>query len=255
MDEIEKIILENSNNGKIIDEDIKLIFSILNDLYSSENYLKSVKELNVPSNINASYSTTEKCIYINYNVMLSYIAKIIDDMSIESYNDKLLSLNIYLLQILLHEFEHVIQSKKINTNDNMESKILYNSSALEQSLKSNGTYNHYLYQLNPIEIEAKFNSINTIMKLNILTSLQSLYSLFSNKKLHLCTQNYFNNNGTIIFPSYIFFNCDQQYQEFLKYLNAMEIEKYKLDQRLSLGLKVSSSEFKELESTAKIKKI
>lgn len=180
--------------------------------------------------------------------MLSYVATIIKNTNIENYKDKLLAFNIFVLQILLHELEHVIQNKKIDNFNNLESRILYYSNTLEQSLKSKDVYNNFLYNLNPIEIEAEFNSISTIMKLNILTNLQPLYSLFYNRKLHLCTRNYFNNNGTIVFPAYIFFNCDKKYKEVLSFLETMNIKNHRLDQRLSLGLKVSSSEFKKLES-------
>ena len=181
-------------------------------------------------------------------IMLSYVATIIKNTNIENYKDKLLAFNIFVLQILLHELEHVIQNKKIDNFNNLESRILYYSNTLEQSLKSKDVYNNFLYNLNPIEIEAEFNSISTIMKLNILTNLQPLYSLFYNRKLHLCTRNYFNNNGTIVFPAYIFFNCDKKYKEVLSFLETMNIKNHRLDQRLSLGLKVSSSEFKKLES-------
>lgn len=45
MNEIEKIILESSIKGKIIDDDINSVFIILNDLYALEAYLKNVKIL------------------------------------------------------------------------------------------------------------------------------------------------------------------------------------------------------------------
>lgn len=180
--------------------------------------------------------------------MLSYVATIIKNMDIEDYKDKLLAFNIFVLQILLHELEHVIQNKKVNNYKNTETKILYYSNMLEQSFKSKGIYNQFLYNLNPIEIEAEFNSISTIMKLNILINLQPLFSLFSKRKLRLCTQNYFNNNGTIVYPAYLFFYYDKEYKEVLSFLETMNIKNHRLDQRLSLGLKVSSSEFKNLES-------
>ena len=256
LEKILKIIFDFSIKGNLATKElIRSIIELLVNYYEVDDYVSNIKISNFNSQMLASYNEDEKVIYINYQKIICSVASHISNNSnIVNFNHKILLINMYILEILLHELEHIIQIKKIATNNNEESNFLKISNNWEQRLKIINVkkYNMHLYKVNPLEREANLKSNKKLTILSEELNIKEINFFFNNEYFTTTLNDY--NIANLIYPTTIFFKDfkkDSKFKETLQILNSH----ISLNRRLELGLQISRDEFEFVNEKLKAIKI
>lgn len=248
MEQITKLVYDLSRSGHIADEKIiEKYFEFFSDEYMLDKYLKNVVISNFKNNSLAYYSPDTKTIYINF-------CKMIYSLGLESkqckytdiYEEKIMMINLYIVKIIAHEIEHVLQEIKINSEiSNIENDILTVANIHEKNLKANGIYKGILYYVNPIERQAELKSLKSILQVaNEINSL-NIINLITNEYLTKIISDYSFEGQQNRYPYQVFFdkNFNTEYiLNIIEKIEEMEIINRNEDLRIDMGLKLTSQE-------------
>jgi len=246
-----KIIYDYSKKGKVVNKDF--IYHALNTLINEKflnDYVLRIKILNFNRAVLATYCETSKTIYVNYQKLIYCVSTYISsNVNVLNYQDRFLIVNIYILKILLHELEHVIQVKKIDISKNSESKLLLISNEWEQILKNEEMkkYNQQLYEVNPLERQATLISYKKIREACQEIENKNAIIFFKKEYLSYAFKNYISAKN--MFPAKIYFANFPDKNLIKKTIELFEKEKFNL--RFDLGLNISEEEY--LDCNAKVK--
>lgn len=249
MEQITRLVYDLSRSGHIADEKIiEKYFEFFSDEYMLGKYLKNVVISNFKNNSLAYYSPDTKTIYINF-------CKMIYALGLESkqckykdtYEDKIMMINLYIVKIIAHEIEHVLQEIKINSGIiNIENDILSVASTHERNLKANGIYKGILYHTNPIERQAELKSLKSILQVIEEINNSNISRLISNEYLTKIICDYNFETRPNIYPYQIFFGKNLNDMEYLlniiRKIEEMEILNCNEEFRIDMGLKLTSQE-------------
>ena len=286
-----KLVYDYSINGKIIDKTFidrlveivvleKRLYNYIQRVNITDKLIKSSNGI-----IGAEYNLTS----MDISIHSGSIQRIIESKS-KHYQyyylfnslERLMFKNLLIVQIILHELEHVYQNKLCdNRHDNsIYFKLINASFLLEKSLnnweifkaistgkidendlsallsKYKNLYQQY-YKVNPSERLAQINSYKTIV--NLLTPVRDqVPNLYNHEYLTLLKEklNGYPNPWQIgICPVQIFlFGVELEdvwkdldfYNKKVKKLTKTVYSKYSLEKRLSLGLPISELEYNSL---------
>ena len=257
MEQITRLVYDLSRSGHIADEKIiEKYFEFFSDEYKLGKYLKNVVISNFKNNSLAYYSPDTKTIYINF-------CKMIYSLGLESgqckyidiYEEKIMMINLYIVKIIVHEIEHVLQEIKINSKiSNIENDILNVANIHEKNLKANGTYKGILYYVNPIERQAELKSLKSILQVaNEIDSL-NIVNLITSEYLTKTISDYSIEGQQIIYPYQVFFDkkFDMEYLlNIIRKIEEMEILDCNEDLRIDMGLKLTSQEAHKIRKKLK----
>lgn len=258
MEQITRLVYDLSSSGHIADEKvIEKYFEFFSDEYRLDKYLKNIVISNFKNNSLAYYSPDTKTIYINF-------CKMIYALGLESkqckytdtYKDKIMMINLYIVKIIAHEIEHVLQERKINSGIiNIENDILSVASTHERNLKANGIYKGMLYHTNPIERQAELKSLKSILQVIEEINNLNISRLISNEYLTKIICDYNFETRPNIYPYQIFFGKNINDMEYLsnitRKIEEMEILDCNEDLRIDMGLKLTSQEIHKIRRKLK----
>lgn len=185
MKEILKIVNYYSLNKRFADEEF--VYSICNILIKEGGLSSYINEIQIK---NDKYPDCYGEYFNNLNKVNIYLEHIIDDFSKSSLkfniksNEYYFYINLIVLRIIIHEFNHAKQYQKLNSIKNDEETFLYEicTRTLEEifihskiPIKNSKDYYNLeyikdgLYIINPMERMAELNSLSYIRRL-ILSS-------------------------------------------------------------------------------------
>ena len=249
MEQITNIVYNLSKNGHIADEKVmQKYFEFYSDKYMLDKYLKNIVISNFKNNSLAYYSSDTKTIYINF-------CKMIYALGLESkqckytdtYEEKIMMINLYIVKIIAHEIEHVLQEIKINSGIiNIENDILSVASTHERNLKANGIYKGILYHTNPIERQVELKALKSILQVAKEINNLNIIGLIKNEYLTKIICDYNFETSPNIYPYQIFFcknlNGMEYILDIIKKIKEMETLSCNEDLRMNMGLKLTSQE-------------
>ena len=257
MEQITRLVYDLSRSEHIADDKvIEKYFEFFSDEYRLDKYLKNVVISNFKNNSLAYYSPDTKTIYINF-------CKMIYALGLESkqckytdtYEDKIMMINLYIVKIIAHEIEHVLQERKINSGIyNIENDILSVANIHEKHLKANGIYKDILYYTNPIERQAELKSLKSILQVANEIDRLNIVNLITNEYLTKTISDYSIEGQQIIYPYQVFFDkkFDMEYLlNIIRKIEEMEILDCNEDLRIDMGLKLTSQEIHKIRRKLK----
>lgn len=257
MEQITRLVYDLSRSGHIADEKIiEKYFEFFSDEYMLDKYLKNVVISNFKNNSLAYYSPDTKTIYINF-------CKMIYSLGLESgqckyidiYEEKIMMINLYIVKIIVHEIEHVLQEIKINSKiSNIENDILNVANIHEKNLKANGTYKGILYYVNPIERQAELKSLKSILQVAQESNILNIIDLITYEYLTKIISDYSFERQQKIYPYQVFFdkNFNTEYiLNIIKKIEKMEMLNCNEDLRIDMGLKLTSQEAHKIRKKLK----
>lgn len=253
MEQITRLVYDLSRSEHIADEKvIEKYFEFFSNEYMLGKYLENIVISNFENNSLAYYSPDTKTIYINF-------CKMIYALSLESkqckytdvYEEKIMMINLYIVKIIAHEIEHVLQEIKINSGIiNVENDILNVANIHEKNLKANGIYKGILYYVNPIERQAELKSLKSILQVVKEINNLNIIRLMTNEYLIKIICDYSFKKKQNRYPYQIFFdknlndfNFNIEYiSNIIKKIEEMEILGCNENLRIDMGLKLTSQE-------------
>ena len=120
-----ELIIKNSRQNKLLNiNDIEIIVKNLLEIYDVDEYLKNIRYTNSKTLYVGAYDSIKKELIFNYKKILSVILNIKKESFFKVYDNYILYFNIVILQIIMHEFEHIYQQKVIYNIDNEYSEFL-----------------------------------------------------------------------------------------------------------------------------------
>ena len=244
-------LLEKINNNICLDKyDIIDIIHAYIEKNNLELYLVDVVFDNNSKYIGA-YNMKDKTITLNDDRIIKFCYKTSNNLSRiynidEDYYNYFF--NYYYLYVIFHELEHVLQTKKYENERNKNVMIFKFLYELCQKLHYNSpAFYHFNHDLFPMEIDAnnngylksyKFLSHTNLPKreLKIMQTQYTFSLLYNYKKI----------DNTVLSPlDKLCENGKNISKEFiLKLLSACELS---MDERLNLGLNITSLEFNNIE--------
>ncbi len=266
LDLINKYANSNGDIANFVSEacEILIIHYKLND------YLKKiyVNTMEIPSNrMDGIYYAIDRKMIIYIKSFIKYFNNHIP-LYKKDYNIEMSELKVFkyasMLEILLHEFNHVIQKSKFDLNDpDIETQILriscrdsfFNKRDLYRELKKLGfddnTINIYIDKCNErydtignIVPEERFASNSSNLSLVYLSSnYENINSFFLNHLFYCLMNGYKKVGNAIICPTstyleYSGYECDK--------LPSSSYESLSKEKRFKLGLPLNSDEFDEI---------
>lgn len=291
--ELLKLFYDYSTREKLVDEyyidkflDIVINEKELNNYVKNINIIidensffsiSSFEDDQTIASYNPFFKTIKVCEYT-----FDYLFDFIDKYDAIFYDEKIFYKNAFISQTLLHEIEHAMQEKIIDTENSDLSNILkYSSYSLDNNLKEklmNKGYDNdsiikfmisqkkikrknYIknYSISPHERLAEINSYQEMI--NILSQIkEKIPNLFafekSTLKANMLTGFELLDNGFISSPTITYISnngesnnlstfdwYDKEKAKCLKLCKA----KYNLDERIKLGLMIDSDELNELK--------
>ena len=251
MENILKIIYDKSVNDRILDlEDIEKILEILvidNDL---NDYILNLNFQPIGSNNLASYSSKKRNITVYIKTINEMIKNIEENILNVSNLEKTLYKNLSILQIILHEVEHVKQEKKLYLGSNLETFILRISRLIySKDIEK-------LYEYSPNERFAEIKSFEQIIKLlyELKSNIENLQNILSIEKLQRLLRGYHYSNYSVNSPLITYFklgNNEKLLSSFEWYNIKYEVtinkvvSLYSLNERLKYGFPITTNEYKE----------
>lgn len=257
MDQITKLVYDLSRSRHIADEKIiEKYFELFSDNYKLDKYLKNVIISNFKNNSLAYYSPDTKTIYINF-------CKMIYSLGLESkqckytdiYEEKIMIINLYIVKIVAHEIEHVLQEIKITSKiSNIENDILNVANIHEKYLKTNGMYKSILYYVNPIERQAELKSLKRVLQVAEKINNLNIIDLIKNEYLTKIMLDYSFEWQQNRYPYQVFFDKKiniEYITNIIKKIEEMKILSSNEDLRINMGLKLTSQEAYEISKKIK----
>ena len=239
-----ELIIKNSRQNKLLNiNDIEIIVEKLLEIYDVDEYLKNVRYTNSKTLYVGAYDSIKKELVFNYKKILNVILNIKKESCFKVYDNYILYFNIVILQIIMHEFEHIYQEKVICNIDNEYSKFI------KKFLYVQDTISKKYYEICPEERTAEIlsyekinNSIDYMSDFNI--EIKDIKYVFSVIELIINTdyiqrtiRGYKYYNDKCIVPTYEYLKyCDMTID--FDFFNKIK----KLNERLLYGLEVSNEE-------------
>lgn len=248
MEELIRIIYNNYKKPHIVKEDfIYDVCEIFSKYYELEKYFKDVVIINAKTPSLAYYSPQLKTIYVNiYKLIKTTGYYIAQNENISIYEEKILAVNLYILKVLLHEIEHIVQERIIRDGqENIEKEILIASFNNEQNLKDNKEYSNKKYYTNPIERQAEIKSLNQINRIANETNNETVFRFFERELLITAMNDYKIGESINVYPYQYFFNNYKK--EIIKDIEEIQMLKDNYDLRIQLGLAISHREYNVLK--------
>lgn len=249
MEEILKIVFNCSKQKRILSKsEIEDIVILLIENYK---YDKFIKEINFDNNENyglALYDFELKNINIYNNVVNRMIYNIENKIIVDDELQKKIFENLSIIQIILHELEHVNQYNIIINDNSLEALIVRLSKLI-------GIDNeNMIYEFYPIERIAEIKSYKKIIDIYSLIDKKiiELQGLLDFELLKRDIRGYHLKNNEIIFPllSYLIYGKKEFVLESIK-LNDIKSE----SDILLYGLQIDSCKFKYLLKKAVHEKV
>lgn len=270
-EEILKLVYIYSTGSKMADFDfVYKVFTILASYNDVNGYLDNIEMSNYASDVAGTYNVFEKKVTINIKAILdSYVdrAEKFNFNKLESYY----FLNLQVLLSIMHEFEHVLQQKKLyDKNESLEKTLIYYGKAFSTpSIYHDvfGTVNKSylydkLYNYNPIERMAEIKSMDNITKIFYYESKLSraVKNYFKKASLAYKINGYIDlESNRILYPTYKYFtaiNKRDAWRSLDVYSPISAISKYKalshysLEERVLYGIHVLQDELIEMQEAA-----
>jgi len=253
MEQITRLVYDLSKKRHIADEKvIEKCFEFFSNEYMLDKYLKNVVISNFKNNSLAYYSPDTKTIYINFCKMIYSLGLECGQCKYtDIYEEKIMMINLYIVKIIAHEIEHVLQEIKINSRvSNIENDILYIANIHEKNLKTNGIYKNILYYVNPIERQAELKSLKSILQVVKEINNLNIIKLITNEYFTkvICDYNFEKRQNR--YPYQMFFDKNLNDNNFnieyilniIEKIEGMEILSCNKDLRINMGLKLTAQE-------------
>lgn len=266
------LIIKSRFNQLFCKEEIKTIINLIAKSLGLEYYINDIEFIS--NNNFASYNFYSKKIKVNPTLCYS------DTANFPRVNNTVFEKNVNMLCSILHEFEHIIQNKNIDTNfynSEMEKEVVFSElrSRVKQEdkkydnlLKSNSVisnlkalyefkrfikryeeYDSYisLYTERQANIASFLQCIEILEKINTKESmiLREAYIIEMGK---IALEGYEEKNSKMVCPFVTCLDNLKAYNPNLKtsLFNDKIIEKLPLSDKLLYGFKISKEEYKEL---------
>lgn len=240
MEGILKIVFDKSKAHQIINiYDIYRIIEFIIIDKQLNDYISNIEIHRIGSNILASYSINKKEIFLFENVLKKMIVDINSEILVLDDFEKILYINLRIIQVIFHEVEHAIQQKYINA-DNFDSNIIGDS----QINSCDVIYDDKLYECAPAERFAEIKSILEIssLLLYIKSTVNNLVELFDFEILKRNIRGYHYNGRMVSSPLKTYFTMIDKIFILSKYDFSVFKE---LDDRFYYGLDISDDEYCE----------
>lgn len=252
-----EIVFEYSNNNKLVDSEFYervwdvfkndvLISKYLNELIlinsSNENKPEYRKYVDGLAGMfgQAAYDFINCDLVVYEDNLKRNNSNIVNQLSLDDC-DKIMFYNLLVVQTLLHEFEHVIQEVKKNTEVDYESGLFR---LFDNLSETSASYEYSIY-----ERLAEINSYNIILKMieTIGISSQNVYDYFS-KKLNDVLKNgyhYEDDNGYIVGEDDgIFVSPTERYARLCgKDISSFVEQIDSIDEKIKYGFSISVDEY------------
>ena len=239
MEKVFKIIYDKTQAKNIIDiPDIEKIVDLVINKKSLNNYIKNKNIQHKRSNYLASYSVKSNDI----TIYLYTVEKLKKDLNNQLINiggfEKLLFVNLLILQIILHEIEHANQQKEIQYVDNLEAFII----KLSYLVNFDTNNNEKLYECFPEERFAEIKSISEVTSMINYIKNKSLVleEIFELEKLKRYLRGYHFQNSLLKSPTIEYFSIGQR-EEYLDLFN-LDLSRT-LKERLYYGIPITIDEY------------
>lgn len=229
-----ELIIKDSRQNKILNiNDIENIVEKLLEIYDVNKYLKNVRYINSKTLYVAAYDSIKKELLFNYKKILSVILNIKKECYFKVYDNYILYFNIVILQVIMHEFEHIYQEKVIFNIDNEYSEFL------KKFLCVKDTISKKYYEICPEERTAEIlsyekinNSINYMSYFN-----PEIKDVINTDYIQRTIRGYKYDNDKFIVPTYEYLKSCDMIIDF-DFFNKIK----KLNKRLLYGLEVNNEE-------------
>ena len=237
-----ELIIKNSRQNKLLNiNDIEIIVEKLLEIYDVDEYLKNVRYTNSKTLYVGAYDSIKKELVFNYKKILNVILNIKKESCFKVYDNYILYFNIVILQIIMHEFEHIYQEKVICNIDNEYSKFI------KKFLYVQDTISKKYYEICPEERTAEIlsyekinNSIDYMSDFNI--------EIINTDYIQRTIRGYKYYNDKCIVPTYEYLKyCDMTID--FDFFNKIK----KLNERLLYGLEVSNEEILPIKKKVYLK--
>lgn len=255
------------DSGKIIDNafiyDLWKEYIIYNDLFNECSSINFVNKIS--GNSLACYSSCERKVLFNMDFIKKNVVLNAKNYGLKDY-EFYCYINLKILEVILHEFEHIMQEKRSYSyfNDLETQLISWCKTNMELwAISKNKSIYNKTYKFNPCERLAELRSYKNILEIlkvfcydvnkivNLLDNELSFYQLrgYRYKRDIVCpTEIYFMNTGLeSIWYNMDFYSLDRK--EMLKLVQ----DNYNYEQRILLGLPISKEEFKRLVKKSLLK--
>lgn len=238
MNDILKIIFDCSINNKILNNsEIENIIIILIYQKKINDHISNIVFDDEGINGLASYNTDDKKITIYNSIINKMINNMNKDLLISNNFQKYLFQNLSILQIILHELEHVNQNNIICFDNSFESLII----RLSRLIDFNN--DEQLYETCPTERLAEIKSYKEII--NIISPINNkigeIRNLLNSELVKRNIRGYHYKNNEIICPLFTFFVLGNK--EYL--LKSIDVNNENdLDYRFKYGMQINLNEYK-----------
>ena len=205
---------------------------------------------------------TEKNLFISLNALQLHFLNTKDHFICNFKGiEYAIFLNSILSQVILHELEHIVQYKTVLTsNDSIEKTLLspsFSKTKSKEELKILEELTKKFYMFKPAERLAQINSYKTLLNALSLrkNEIERLYELEKNLLISETLNAYPEAKKLGGCPSFVYLNGIERkdiweslpfYDEEKERLLENVTKEYSLEKRLTLGLPITSKEYKNL---------
>lgn len=265
-DKLLKIIYDYSFKGRILSpKDMKVILEYLVNYYNLNNYIDFILineiKYDKGENILVHYFNKTKQ-FVIYSDTVKTITTHIFNNSMFNRFDAIYYTNIYVMHVILHEIDHVIQFKNSKNKSNLTEEIMYltnnvskiiNSRLLSQDLtdeelikkvkKIESIFSN-MWEYAPHERLAEYNSYKKILEITdeIKHKIPSVYEYIKFYLNTLLLQGYVENDTSS--PTEIYFEA-VDLKDTLENNTSYKKKEHDFFERYKLGLFIKPEEYKE----------
>lgn len=243
MENVFKIIYDKTINNKMIGlKDIEKILEILVSEKELNGYIKNTNIEQIRGNNLASYSRYTKQV----TIYTKCIEKMVNDINnnIMEVNDteKILYINLRILQIILHEVEHANQQKIAYSINSFEALIIRLSYLIKNPYADN------VYSYCPEERLAEIKSITEVkdMLRHSDNKFEEIHKIIEIEKLKRELAGYHYSNYNVNIPIVDYFITSDRI-DLIQCINfeKNDIKHWRLNERFKYGLSITTDEYKE----------
>ena len=238
MNDILKIIFDCSIKNKILnDSEIENIIIILIYQRKIDNFISNIYFDDVEINGLASYNMDDKKITIYNRIINKMIKNMNKNLLINNSFQKYLFENLSILQIILHELEHVNQNNIICFDNSFEALIIRLSRLIDINI------DEQLYEICPTERLAEIKSYKEVINivLPIKEKILELEKLLNSELLKRKISGYHYQENIISYPLLTYFSKERK--DYI--INFIDLgSSNDLDYRFKYGLPISFDEYK-----------
>ncbi len=287
---ITDILVNSYNRNRYVSSaELVKLFYYLRDIYQLKNYTKTIafadnRILYASKDVSAQYIMEAKLVILFEKSLTKYRNMISSDYTLDDKRYKKTFVNEAIIQILIHELIHASQIKYLFESSKYDTKFEvlkssyiadfiandFNLEYLEKYYKSSiknyygrnyrnfkkqvskfDDYSALLYEIDPTEINAEYESIKEIIHIN--DYLNPNLNIDWKDILFLKTEAlYIPRKHSVISPFERFIKKRNEIIPLDKIdIESLDCMSLPLDKRLSLGLPINKTEYKELEEFIK----